>query len=209
MRIEIAVRRLCLLILTLGLVRAQGADYYVSPQGSDSNPGSSTQPFRTITRAYSQAAAGTTIIVLPGVYTDYQSGWGLHLNKNGTASSPITLRSQVRGGAVIDGQNVSDRNQAIYLDGSYNIIDGFEIRGGPHGGIAVWGNYNQILNNKIHHNGNPASTANWARTASIRAKTPATMFTRPTPFTTTDAPAAISIMPCICAATMKWSSTMS
>jgi Big-like domain-containing protein/parallel beta helix pectate lyase-like protein/Calx-beta domain-containing protein/uncharacterized protein DUF1565 len=159
MRIEVSVRRLALLILALALVSAQGADYYVSTQGSDSNPGTSAQPFRTITRAYGLAGPGTTIIVLPGVYTDYQSGWGLHLGRSGTASSPITLRSQVRGGAIIDGQNASDRNVAIYLDGSYNIVDGFEIRGGPLGGITIWGNYNQILNNKIHHNGNPASTS--------------------------------------------------
>src|SRR5688572_6321498 len=159
MRIEIVLRRLCLVTLTMGLVRASAADYFVSTQGSDSNPGTSAQPFRTITRAYSLATAGTTITVLPGVYTDYQTGWGLRVNKSGTSSSPITLRSQVRGQAIIDGQNASDRNQGIYLDGSYNIIDGFQIRGGPHGGIMVWGNYNQILNNDIHHNGNPASTS--------------------------------------------------
>ena len=143
----------------LALARIHAADYYVSPQGSDSNPGTSAQPFRTITRAYNLATAGTTIIVLPGVYTDYTSGWGLHLDKSGTATSPITLRSQIRGGAIIDGLNGADRNAGIYLDGSYHIIDGFEIRGGPHGGITIYGNFNQILNNEIHHNGNPASTS--------------------------------------------------
>src|SRR6266513_4988247 len=159
MRIEVSFYRLALLILSLALVRAQGADLYVSTQGNDSNPGTSTQPFRTITRAYSLAGPGVTINVMPGVYTDYSSGWGLHLGASGTASSPIVLRSQVRGGAIIDGQNLSDRNKGIYLDGSYNIVDGFEIRGGPNGGITIWGNYNQILNNEIHHNGNPASTS--------------------------------------------------
>src|SRR5438876_3011842 len=143
----------------LALARIHAADYYVSPQGSDSNPGTSAQPFRTITRAYNLATAGTTIIVLPGVYTDYTSGWGLRLGKSGTATSPITLRSQIRGGAIIDGLNGADRNAGIYLDGSYHIIDGFEIRGGPHGGITIYGNFNQILNNEIHHNGNPASTS--------------------------------------------------
>ena len=153
------VGSLAALLLTLGLVGAQAASYYVSPQGNDSNPGTSSQPFRTITRAYSLASGGTTIIAMPGVYTDYQSNWGLHLGKSGTASSPIILRSQVRGGAVIDGQNASDRHTAIYVDGSYNIVDGFEIRGGPKEGITIWGSYNQILNNEIHHNGNPASTS--------------------------------------------------
>src|SRR5437762_9663948 len=159
MRIEVSFYRLALLIVSLAVVCAQGAELYVSTQGSDSNSGTSAQPFRTITRAYSLASAGTTIIVMPGVYTDHTSGWGLRLGASGSASSPIVLRSQVRGGAIIDGQNASDRNEGIYIDGSYNIVDGFEIRGGPNGGISIWGNSNQILNNEIHHNGNPASTS--------------------------------------------------
>jgi hypothetical protein len=163
MKIESIVRRLCLITLTLGLVRASAADYYVSTTGNDNNPGSASQPFRTISRAYGLATAGTTIIVQPGVYTDHQTGWGLRINKSGTATSPITLRSQVRGGAVIDGQNGANRNKAIYLDGSYNIIDGFEIRGGPTGGISIWGNYNQIINNDIHHNGNVAIVSNYGQ----------------------------------------------
>ena len=94
-----------------------------------------------------------------GVYTDYSSGWGIHLGKSGTAGSPITLKSQVRGGAVIDGQNAADRNQGFYIDGDYNVVDGFEIRNAPHGGISIWANGNRIINNEIHHNGNPASTS--------------------------------------------------
>ena len=143
----------------MSFVTAQAGEYYVSTQGNDSSPGTSAQPFRTITRAYNQAVPGSTIIVLPGVYTDYTSNWGLRLGRSGTGSSPITLKSQVRGGAVIDGQNAGDRNVGIYVDGSHNIIDGFEIRGGPHGGITIWGNFNQILNNDIHHNGNPGSAS--------------------------------------------------
>src|SRR6516162_10160541 len=147
------------LLLGMSLVGAQAATYYVATTGSDSNPGTQAAPFKTITYAYSKASAGTTIIVAPGTYTDYQSGWGLHLGKSGTASSPIVLQSQVRGGAIIDGQNASDRNEAIFIDGSYNVVDGFEIRNGPNGGISLWGNGNQILDNEIDHNGNPASTS--------------------------------------------------
>src|SRR5882757_4986817 len=159
MTIKTVIRKLGLPFLALTIASAQGATLYVSTQGSDSNPGTSAQPFRTITHAYGLAGPGTTILVLPGVYTDYTSGWGLHLGASGTASSPIVLQSQVRGGAVIDGQNASDRNEAIYIDGSYNIVEGFEIRNGPNGGISIWANGNQILDNEIHNNGNPASTS--------------------------------------------------
>jgi hypothetical protein len=154
---------LSVISLVLGVAGAQAADLYVSTEGSDSNPGSSSSPLRTITRAYSLASAGTTIIVLPGTYTDYRTGWGIHLAKSGTASSPIILRSQVRGKAIVDGQNLSDRNQGFYITGSYNVVEGFEIRNSPHGGIAMYGNDNRILNNEIHHNGNPASTSSNGR----------------------------------------------
>ena len=159
MKLKTVIRKLVLPLVAMTIASAHGATFYVSTQGSDSNPGTSAQPFRTITHAYSQAGPGTTILVLPGVYTDYTSGWGLHLGASGTSSSPIVLQSQVRGGAVIDGQNASDRNEAIYIDGSYNVVQGFEIRNGPNGGISIWANGNQILDNEIHHNGNPASTS--------------------------------------------------
>jgi hypothetical protein len=155
----ISLRRLGILIgLGIG-VHAYGATLYVSTSGNDSNPGTSSQPFRTIVGAYGHASAGTTIIVQAGTYTDYNSGWGIHLGKSGSASSPITLKSEVPGAAVIDGLNASDRNVAVYIDGSYNIVDGFEIKNGPNGGVTIWANNNQILNCNIHNNGNPASSS--------------------------------------------------
>ncbi len=145
--------------LVLAAVSAPAATYYVATTGSDANPGTAVQPFRTITYAYSHAAPGVTIHVAPGIYTDYTSGWGIHLGASGTASSPIVLHSDIPGGAIIDGQNASDRNQGFYIDGNYNQLDGFEIRNAPNGGIVIYGNGNQILNNHIHNNGNPASTS--------------------------------------------------
>ena len=59
-------------------------------------------------------------MVMAGTYTDYSSGWGIHLGNSGTASSPIILKSQTPGAAVIDGQNASDRNVGFYIDGNYN-----------------------------------------------------------------------------------------
>ena len=140
-------------------LRAEAIEFYVSAQGSDTNVGTLLEPFGTISRAYSLAGPGVTIVVMPGVYADYTNGYGLRLRASGTASMPIILKSQVKGAAVIDGQNATNRNVAIYLEGSYNIIDGFEIKGGPNGGIKIWGNYNQIINNEIHHNGNVASAS--------------------------------------------------
>jgi hypothetical protein len=142
--------------LSTSLIGAQAATYYVATTGSDSNPGTSSQPFRTITYAYGKASAGTTIMVAPGTYTDYSSGWGWHLNKSGTASSPIVLKSTTRGGAILDGQFAS--HDGIYLDGSYNVIDGFGITRAPITGVYVAGNANQIINCEIYNNGTQGSS---------------------------------------------------
>jgi hypothetical protein len=158
MKIKHAVGRFCLPLFIASLAAARAATLYVATTGSDSNPGTAAQPFRTITYAYSQAGAGTTILVAPGTYTDCQSGWGLHLGKSGTAASPIVLQSQVPGGAVIDGQFASDRNKAIYLDGSYNVLDGFVITRAPNTGIFIQGNGNRILNDEIYNNGTQGSS---------------------------------------------------
>ncbi len=140
-------------------MQVEAATYYVSPQGNDGNSGTSAQPFRTISYAYSKAVAGTTIIVMPGTYTDYRTGWGLRLGSSGAAASPIVLRSQVPGAAIIDGQYKSDRNVGFYIDGNYNVVDGFDVRNSPNGGITIWSSNNRIQNCVIHHNGNPASSS--------------------------------------------------
>src|SRR5207302_5986198 len=53
----------------------------------------------------------------------------------------------------------SDRNQGIIIDGSYNIVNGFEVENGPNGGIAIYGSGNQILNCEIDHNGTLNTTS--------------------------------------------------
>ena len=139
------------------LTRAE--DLYVSVKGDDSNRGTQAEPYRTITQAYRKASAGDTIRVLPGVYCDYSSRWGIRLRKTGTASRPIVLRSEIPGQAVVDGENQRDRNQGFYIDGDYNVVEGFEIRNCPNGGISIWGNGNRIIGNDIHHNGTPSSAS--------------------------------------------------
>jgi hypothetical protein len=172
LQLGVAVNNLvtCLIaVILMGTLAAncQAATYYVATTGSDSNPGTTTQPFRTITFAYSRVVAGDYILVQPGIYTDYQSRWGIYLNKNGTSSSPITLQSVVRGGAIIDGTGESNRPYCIVLNGtSYNVVNGFTIRNCPLGGIAVYPNgtnassNNAFINNEIYNISNPINTGN-------------------------------------------------
>jgi len=121
---------------------------------------------------YQPCRPGVTITVMPGVYTDYTGGWGFGSAPAGRPHSPIVLRSQVNGGAVIDGQDGSDRNTGIYIEGKlqHRRLE-FEITGAPKTGIAISAISNQILNNEIHHNGNPRQyQLHMARMASISDK---------------------------------------
>jgi parallel beta-helix repeat protein len=142
--------------------QAMSAAYYVSQTGSDSNSGTVSAPFRTITYAYSRVVAGDTINVEPGTYTDYSTGWGIYLNKSGSAGQQITLHSTVRGGAIIDGSASTNRPSCFYLYGtSYNTIDGFTIRNCAQGGISIYNNgsvnstNNQFTNNEIYNIAGP------------------------------------------------------
>ena len=113
-------------------------NYYVSPSGSDTNPGTSELPFETIQKAADIVVAGDTVIVRDGVYTDSNdygdiSNCIVILRRDGTPTDWITFRAENTHGAVLDGNNV--RNTAFYLyRADYIHIEGFEIKrvGGVH-----------------------------------------------------------------------------
>ncbi len=46
------------------------ATYYVSTSGSDSNPGTQSQPWKTIQKAANTVAAGDTVTVDAGTYNE-------------------------------------------------------------------------------------------------------------------------------------------
>jgi lysophospholipase L1-like esterase len=46
--------------------------YYISPTGSDSNPGTVSAPFKSIMKAQSMASSGDTVYIRGGVYNDFQ-----------------------------------------------------------------------------------------------------------------------------------------
>jgi hypothetical protein len=50
---------------------ARAANYYISPNGSDSNQGTYESPYKSITQAQSAASSGDTVYMLGGVYNDF------------------------------------------------------------------------------------------------------------------------------------------
>jgi len=110
--------------------------YYVSTGGSDSNPGTSDRPWRTIQKAANTMVAGDTVIVRAGDYAER-----VQVSRSGSSGAQITF--QAEGTVTMRGFTVR---------GHYTTIRGFDISNTPNAwadgqGIFVQANYCVIENN--------------------------------------------------------------
>jgi hypothetical protein len=131
--------------------------WFVSTTGSNANPGTSAAPFRTIQYGVNTAAAGDTVIVFDGVYTEHVAvSKGLDLWSYNGDPQTCTIEA-LPGYRVLTATGTLD---AI-------TIAGFEIRGGHPaqgdyggldlgGGIFAAGPYLVVRDCWIHHNVVPA-----------------------------------------------------
>ena len=80
----------CVLAGTFFLtISAHAGTYYVATTGSNNNPGTSTQPWKTITYAVFKMVPGDTTYVRGGTYNEGE----IRFSKSGTQSAPIKLLS--------------------------------------------------------------------------------------------------------------------
>ena len=86
------------LSLLLPLPARAANSYYVSPTGSDSNTGTLAAPWKTIQHGVSKLAAGDTLYVRAGTYSESVS-----ITASGTSSAPITISSYPGETAVLNG----------------------------------------------------------------------------------------------------------
>jgi hypothetical protein len=129
---------------------AAAAHIYVSPTGSDSNPGTQTRPVKSIARADALAGPGSTVHVAPGIYrvsAPSAGSDGIRTSKSGTATARIKFVSDVKWGAkiVVSGTGITWHSKGSYVD-----IDGFDISGTGRHGILAAGRNLTITNNFIH-----------------------------------------------------------
>ncbi|MBO0857528.1 MAG: right-handed parallel beta-helix repeat-containing protein [Chloracidobacterium sp.] len=142
-----------------------GDTFYVSPTGSDSNPGTETQPFLTIQRAADVVNPGNTVIVEDGVYTYSGSNQCdktiVCLTRGGAPGQLVTFKSRNKWGARLDGQNGVAVDGFSFGGADYVRIQDFEIYGmanaasGGASGIDVFnsGVFSELIGNHIHDNG--------------------------------------------------------
>jgi parallel beta-helix repeat protein len=112
-------------------------NYYVSPTGNDSNPGTESLPWKTLAKAASMATANTTVFIKQGIYRER-----LVPGNSGTADGPITFTSYPGDSVTITSVGMSPPTGwwagLIWIQGlSYIKISGLRVLNSPNTGIDL------------------------------------------------------------------------
>ncbi len=143
--------------------------YYVATTGNDTNPGTSSAPWRTVQKSANTAAAGQTVCVRGGIYSEV-----VVINVSGSAAGGyVTFMSYPGETAILDGASLtvpSGWGPMIRIENkSYITIQGFEIRNyrsssKAHSPIGIfvtgYDDHIQLLNNVVHDMGTSFSGKN-------------------------------------------------
>lgn len=142
------------LLLVVHASVAFAADYYVSPSGNDSNPGTLAAPFATIPKAIAVAAAGDSIYLRGGTHA-YSST--ITIAKSGTSSAPIRMLAYQNEKPVIDfsTQPYGAANRGILITTTANWWQfiGLEIARAGDNGVKVEGSHHRFERCVFRHNG--------------------------------------------------------
>jgi hypothetical protein len=129
------LRSFFILALCLCASAAGAATYYVDDAGSNSNPGTISQPFRTITYGLTFIDGPDDVLyVRGGTYNEQVLIW----DKHGTSGHEIWIKGYNSEKPVIDGTGIGDHNSVAINESSYLYFTGFEVIDSPRTGILVW-----------------------------------------------------------------------
>jgi hypothetical protein len=151
--------------LTAGGLRARAADFYVAPDGADTNPGSMAQPFGTVERAEKAASPGDTVYIRGGMYrfSGTQATVGVSFTKSGQSGKPIHYFAFEGEVPIFDLFELKPQQRVTGLDVRCNWIHirGLEVRGvrqlivGDSWGVRIRGDNNVIERMHVHDNEAP------------------------------------------------------
>jgi len=126
---------------------------FVSTSGSNTNDGSSSAPFRTISHAEAAARPGDVICVRGGTYREE-----VRRTRSGAKASPITVAGAPGESAIIDGANLAigptDALLGIAGGTDYVTVRDLTIRNSPGRGVVNGGSHNRVLQTRISHTRN-------------------------------------------------------
>ncbi|MFF0015345.1 sigma-70 family RNA polymerase sigma factor [Streptomyces sp. NPDC005374] len=127
------------------------ADYYVAPDGADTNPGTLARPFATLTRAVAEVRPGQTVAVRGGTYHPTTT---IALKVSGTADRRITVSNYRDERPLFDGARFSAGTPFVVQSGAYLTVRGLEIVNAPDIAYACASCHDDVLDRlSVHDNG--------------------------------------------------------
>lgn len=174
-RISPSILALAVGIAVLASEQSFARDWYVNinhAQASDTGPGTESQPLRTLSAGVAAAMPGDNVIVKPGRYSDPNSTWYSAFSpaRSGTATQPITIKSDPPLAAVLVPRDYSTSAQSRYpalsiYQKQYIVIDGFKSEGmlKIHNDVQGGSQYVTIQNCEVVYGGQQGDDAslNW------------------------------------------------
>ncbi len=144
------MKKLLTVIFLFANLSVFGATYYVATNGSDSNPGTLSQPFATWQKAFSVLNAGDIAYIRGGIY--YPTGtrvWNVYagagiIEKSGTSSNPIRVFAYPGETPILDCRYITtdtERGGVSLYNCNYWHLKGLTVRrvdqnSTPHGGFG-------------------------------------------------------------------------
>ena len=120
--------RLFLCLFALAAAPARAADLWVTVTGSDSAPGTSARPWRTLQHAADVVSPGDTVTARAGAYDGFQ------LLRSGEPTKPIRFRAApgetVTVGSAHEGILIGENGNAPKTTVRYVEVSGFHMKGG-------------------------------------------------------------------------------
>jgi parallel beta-helix repeat protein len=123
--------------------------YFVSPNGSDTNPGTYLRPWRTIGKAARTVIPGDTVYVRAGIYNE-----AVRLDVSGTEQKLINFLAYPGETPIVEGNNQLPTTWTglVYVKGDWIRISGFEVRNSRYVGVQLHGQHDQADHIYSHHN---------------------------------------------------------
>ena len=132
----------------LPIVLKTDSSLYVSPLGSDSNPGTRALPWKTISRAANSVKPGDTVIIRGGIYNE-----AVNFRTSGTELLPIKIFAYPGETPIIEGNNQLPVNYSglVSVYGDWVQVSGLEIRNSKYSGLTLLGKHDYANDIFAHH----------------------------------------------------------
>jgi hypothetical protein len=122
------------------------SEYWLAPDGLDTNPGTEAAPLKTLAFAVKRAKPGVKFWLKPGTYAS-AAPVDIIFSYSGTETMPVRLQAAAGGRPVLDftGQTVgNDEARGLNLLANYWHIKGIELKKTGDNCIAIAGSHNVI-----------------------------------------------------------------